>query len=225
MAYDVNLRTGEDFESFEIDKAPSICPHCHKNINPNILYGYQSASDYGYLELDILMACPDKHNCGKGFLAIYLNSYSNQYRLSHTTFGKPVTHTFNPIIQSISPSFIKIYNESSFAEQHKLLEICGVGYRKALEFLIKDYSKQNNPGKEAEIESKMLSNCINSYVTDDRIKTVAKRAVWLGNDETHYVRKWTGKDLQDLKKLIDLTLHWIEMEMLTKSFEDEMPEN
>ena len=32
------------------------------------------------------------------------------------------------------------------------------------------------------------------------------------------------KNLTDLKKLIDLTLHWVEMEKLTESFEDEMPE-
>jgi hypothetical protein len=49
------------------------------------------------------------------------------------------------------------------------------------------------------------------------------RAVWIGNDVTHYIRKWEGKNLEDLKKLIELTVHWIEMEALSKSFEDEMP--
>ena len=66
--------------------------------------------------------------------------------------------------------------------------------------------------------------CINDYVNDTRIKSVAKRAVWLGNDETHYIRKWEGKNLEDMKKLIDLTVHWIEMEKLTESFEDDMPD-
>ena len=69
-----------------------------------------------------------------------------------------------------------------------------------------------------------LANCIKEFVTDERIKSVAKRAVWLGNDETHYVRKWETKNLVDLKKLISLTVHWIEMEKLTESFEEEMPE-
>lgn len=69
-----------------------------------------------------------------------------------------------------------------------------------------------------------LGNCIKSYVDDSRIKTVAQRAVWLGNDETHYIRKWEGKNLNDLKKLIELTVHWIEMERLTESFKEEMPE-
>jgi hypothetical protein len=46
----------------------------------------------------------------------------------------------------------------------------------------------------------------------------------LGNDETHYVRKWADKDLNDLKNLISLTRHWIEMDQLTKDFVKDMPE-
>jgi hypothetical protein len=53
---------------------------------------------------------------------------------------------------------------------------------------------------------------------------VAKRAAWLGNDETHYIRKWEDKDLDDLKKLIKLTVLWIEMEQMTKDALVEMPE-
>ena len=65
---------------------------------------------------------------------------------------------------------------------------------------------------------------INKYVDDVRIKEVAKRAVWLGNDETHYVRQWDDKDIHSLKTLIDLTVHWIEAEEMTKSILKEMPE-
>ena len=105
-----------------------------------------------------------------------------------------------------------------------MFEICGVGFRKALEFLIKDYAKFKNPEESEQIERKFLGKRIGDYIDDTRIKTVAKRAVWLGNDETHYVRKWEDKDLSDLKKLIELTVHWIEMEFLTESFENDMPE-
>lgn len=47
---------------------------------------------------------------------------------------------------------------------------------------------------------------------------------WLGNDETHYVRKWEDKDLKDLKKLISLTIHWIEMDALTVEVIADMPD-
>lgn len=44
------------------------------------------------------------------------------------------------------------------------------------------------------------------------------RAVWLGNDETHYVRKWEEKDVNDLKLLVRLTVNWIDNVLLTKKY-------
>lgn len=131
---------------------------------------------------------------------------------------------FNNEVKNISSQFVIIYNQAYTAEQQNLLEICGVGYRKAIEYLIKDYTIKENPEKEDNIKRMQLSNVISTYVNDPKIKSVAKRATWLGNDETHYVRKWNGKDLRDLKVLIELTVHWIEMEILTKSFENDMPD-
>jgi len=70
----------------------------------------------------------------------------------------------------------------------------------------------------------LLAACIEKYVKSEQIKQIAKRAAWLGNDEIHYTRKWEGKDLVDLKRLITLTLHWIEIEKLTADVIDDMPE-
>jgi hypothetical protein len=53
-----------------------------------------------------------------------------------------------------------------------------------------------------------------------RVKQVAASG-WLGNDETHYLRKWETKELTDLKKLIQLTVHWIQMERLTDGIVDD----
>ena len=59
-------------------------------------------------------------------------------------------------------------------------------------------------------------------MSNEKVKEVAKRAVWIGNDETHYVRRWEGKDIEDLKTLIEITIHWIEMEKLTADYLTEM---
>ena len=133
--------------------------------------------------------------------------------------------TFSPIITELSSAFVKIYNEAYAAEQMSLMEICGVGYRKALEFLVKDYAIVGKDEETVEkIKKSFLGPCIESYVTDARIKEVAKRAVWLGNDETHYVRKWENKDVQDLKGLIRLTIRWVEQEKETERLLEEMKE-
>jgi len=134
------------------------------------------------------------------------------------------TSTQAETIQNISPDFTAIFREAETAEQHGLKLVCGPGYRKALEFLIKDYVMKTHPDKADEIKKQQLAACINNWVTDTRVKQVAARAAWLGNDETHYSRKWEDKDLTDLKGLIKLTVHWIEMDELTKTVLTEMPE-
>ncbi len=49
-------------------------------------------------------------------------------------------------------------------------------------------------------------------------------ATWLGNDETHYVRKWENKELSDLKKLVELTVYWVASDILTRELEASMPD-
>ena len=127
-------------------------------------------------------------------------------------------------IRAISPDFCEIYAQAEMAEQHGLILIAGPGYRKALEFLMKDYAFMQEPTQKDVIEKMLLGPCISTYIKSDQIKAIAKRAAWLGNDETHYVRKWADKDLGDLKKLISLTLHWIEAEKLSQDIIKDMPE-
>jgi hypothetical protein len=70
----------------------------------------------------------------------------------------------------------------------------------------------------------MLGACIEEYVEDAKIKAVAKRAAWLGNDEMHYERRWKDKDLTDLITLLNLVQHWIQAEHLTKEALKSMPD-
>ena len=137
----------------------------------------------------------------------------------------PEKRTFSNIISELSPNFCEIYNQAYIAEQTNLMQICGTGYRKSLEFLIKDYLISTVPEDQHEaIKNKFLNNCIRDNISNINIKTVASRAVWLGNDETHYTRKWEDKDINDLKSIIELTLHWIESEIRTQKLLEDMPE-
>jgi len=123
-----------------------------------------------------------------------------------------------------SPKFFVIYNQAKEADDRRLKEICGAGYRRALEFLIKDYLVKEKGKKSKEIRETRLGTCIKDYIDNQNIKDCAKRAAWLGNDETHYIRKWKDKDLEDLKDLIELTANWIRDEHLTRRIKKEMPE-
>jgi hypothetical protein len=208
-----------DGDHKELTGWPSMCPFCHNHVSPGVksFYRYDKS-------LEAFVICPNP-SCKHGFIAYFVQEANLNYKyLNQNSVGTPMKMFFEEIIEGISPQFVLIYNQAYFSEQHKLLEISGVGYRKSLEFLLKDYLISKNNENKEDIEGLLLGKCIQKYITNDRIKSVAKRAAWLGNDETHYVRKWEGKNLADLKKLIDLTVHWIGMEMLTDSFGDEMPD-
>ncbi|MEX0739026.1 MAG: hypothetical protein WD071_06775 [Pseudohongiella sp.] len=121
-------------------------------------------------------------------------------------------------VANLSPLFVEIYTQSYQAEALNMKQISGIGYRKSLEFLIKDFCISNHPEKSEEIKGKPLAKCIGEYIDDNRIKECARRASWLGNDEAHYVRKWSDKDVEDLKILIRLCTLWIQSHILTEAY-------
>jgi hypothetical protein len=202
------------------DKEPNECPFCHKSISPRIYQGFKKDKI-----LEIVYRCPDS-DCGRIFTSLYryeLVSGNNfQFKYKSSSVGTFIDKDFNENVKTLSPNFVDIFNQASKAESMNLNHISGIGFRKALEFLIKDYLIKNNPEKEENIKKKFLGKCIKDDIDNVNVKEMAERATWLGNDETHYVRKWEDKDINDLKILIKVTLHWIEMELLTEQYKTEM---
>jgi hypothetical protein len=200
--------------------APNKCPICH-----HIVIIKESISIFAHQhEVQLVFRCPN-NDCESFFIAYYEVSPNGEvsfkcYKPLAVSFTK-----FPQLITSISPSFIDIYKEAEEARQIGLSQISGPGYRKAFEFLVKDYAKSLvSSEKHPEIEKSFAGNVVNNYIQDKRIQAVSKRALWLGNDETHYLRKWGEKDVTDLITLIDLTIRWIEIEKISSDYISEMPE-
>ena len=128
-----------------------------------------------------------------------------------------------PEISSISSTFAKTYTQVLAAEQQELDELIGIGLRKALEFLVKDFAITEYPGDSAAIQKASLKDCIEQYIGDVDAKACAHRAAWLGNDFTHYLRLWPEKDLLELKKLISLTVFWITNALKSRASRASMP--
>ena len=132
-----------------------------------------------------------------------------------------------PLIDSFSPQFAIIYNQALNAELLGMSEIAGLGFRKALEFVVKDYCIHLKPDQEEQIKKEWLKKVIDNRLTNNRLKQAAEKAAWLGNDEGHYVRRWVDHDIQDLKRLIRMTVNGmneqLEFDGLMTSFEDKEP--
>jgi hypothetical protein len=207
----------ETEQPIEINRFPDTCPLCHHGIDPRFKMAYSEEK-----LSQAIFQCP-RDECHRFFIGYYqfaggvfflrnLEPFSHQFR------------GFSDEINIVSHQFTKIYNEAKEAEEKGLMEICGCGYRKALEFLIKDYAILNSSDETErdEIKKKFLSNVIKEHVTDENIKATAELATWIGNDETHYMRRWTQMDVNDLKTLIELTVRWIESSEMTKSYKARM---
>ncbi len=91
--------------------------------------------------------------------------------------------------------------------------------------MIKDYAKSRSSSDEEKlaIEKAFSGKVVQDHISDPRIQAVAERALWLGNDESHYLRKWTSHDIEDLITLIGLAVRWIEIEQLSQAYTDDMP--
>ncbi|CAD6494485.1 MAG: hypothetical protein LAKADJCE_00787 [Candidatus Argoarchaeum ethanivorans] len=196
-----------------------ICPFCHKSIEMQPLV-YVNFEEYNN---QILLKCK---SCKNSFIGdTTRNNNTGNFNIIKLSKGTHKTSEFSKEIIDLSSTFVKIYGEAEFAEQENLMEICGVGYRKALEFLIKDYLISIKPDEEENIKNRFLGRCIKEDIEYTKIKQIAEKATWLGNDETHYIKKWEDKDLGDLKKLINITVHYILMELQAKTYLSDMEDN
>lgn len=218
----------------DIDVPPDTCPFCKKKCHPTVKYALVDDARHSPRVLQVVVQCPSTQ-CRRLFIATYrveqaANVYGIHYGhlMNATTLVYDVKRTFSRHVQDVSPSFCDIYREAEIAEQNELLLVCGAGYRKALEFLIKDFIIKHlladHPEEHERIKEAFLGTCITKYIDNPQIRAAAERAAWLGNDETHYVRRWEDRDLNDLKRLINMTVSWIELVLESAAYQEAMPD-
>ncbi|WP_253723859.1 DUF4145 domain-containing protein [Staphylococcus carnosus] len=171
--------------------------------------------------MSLTLQCP---SCNNNFLQTYKvilmpNGYISELKMDNS---KPMPETlfdYPSEIDKISKEFNNIITQSSNAEDLGYDHLAGIGYRKAIEFLVKDYLIEFKNEDRDSISSKLLSQCIKS-IDDERIQNLAKAASWIGNDETHYIRKHIDKDIQDLKSFLHTLTSLVSFEIQISKAED-----
>ena len=209
-----------NISSYPIE-VPSSCPICHAYGDTEIIKCFEN---HALNRVEVIFRCafPD---CNSYYIGYYPPfSSPNRWKCQFLTPRKPEISVFKESVSKISPRFIDIYKQAEEARALGLDDIAGPGFRKAFEFLIKDYAKTLAPEKKEEIEKSFSGGVLNQYIPVGKIQAVAKRALWLGNDETHYLKKWEKHDVDDLIVLIRLTSDWIDIEHLSETYTSEMPE-
>lgn len=187
-----------------------ICPNCGRGIEPIL----KDSSFYKDEQSHILFLTLFCNSCKYAWVDSYdyLSNYGDVFpkNLHH---HKELPSEFPKEISKLSPQGVKTYIQSLQAEVDGYDTLVGIGLRKSLEFIIKDFLIYKFPEKVDEIKKKMLGSVINDYIEDQVLQKLAQATSWIGNDETHYVRKHTDKDLQDLKKFLNATIRFIEYQL------------
>ena len=150
---------------------PKTCPICNllMTVNSN---GVTSHPSTGELQAAFLCTNAD---CRSYFIGYYRGTGNEGIfelrRLEPPNLTQP---TFPEFVKEISPQFIEIYRQAHEARERGLDHVAGPGYRKAFEFLIKDYAKSIDISKSDEIDQAFAGDVVNKFISDVRVQAVAK---------------------------------------------------
>lgn len=128
---------------------PNTCPICKHAVHPRF------AAQTPWIDalnpdeprwMDVAYVCP-RNECSRMFVSIYKCTITGtagiqktqKYEFEYSIPNLPTEPIHDEEIKSVSSNFVELYRQASDAESYRLGDIAGVAYRKALEFLIKDY--------------------------------------------------------------------------------------
>ena len=198
-----------------------ICPRCGKGIDM-VKTTHQDFLDIfdekqQNFNLISIYQCP---SCHKGFVVMhhierqetpmcgYVFAENSQSVYPSAIPGLQIDECIN----KVSPRFYEIYSQCLQAKSSGLNELYGMGFRKALEHLVKDYAIFKNPAEQKIIESISLHQCIERYFNDSDAKNALLACKILGNNETHYVNDNDKNDVYLFENLIEDTIYYIHRE-------------
>ena len=83
-----------------------------------------------------------------------------------------------------------------------------MGYRKSLEILLKDYLALKKPDLKESIPKMKVQKAI-GFIEIPQLKSLFLAGFKIGNDETHYYKKYEDWDIDNLKDFINSALTYI----------------
>lgn len=193
--------------TFEI---PIICPNCSSYLQPIV-------KDCKILIFDkdsLLVISYIGNCCNTPFYATY--RYHKNYK---TTLLDVYPHLKSIIlpdnIKNLTPRFANLYEQAYTAEQNGHIELAGCGYRNSIEILIKDFAIQKLKASKDEVSKLSLYDAIGKYLPEVNIDTSAADVIRvLGNDYTHYQRKYDDIDFIVVKKYLEIFIQQVETKLL-----------
>lgn len=198
--------------NFPLQK-PMLCPICGayedgKTIDRKIYPGPH--------QVEIGTVAYKCTHCAQYYLAVYKIDKTNK-QADFAGFYPPASMEYqNEIIESTSPGFIFSYNQALRAEIRGDIELAAIGFRHSLECLVKDYAIKECGADEAKVNKTKLIDAISQYLEEKDLVSTADVIRILGNDYTHYERKYPQIDFDLLKRYMDIFIKLIETKLLVR---------
>ncbi len=188
---------------------PATCPFCGYGTDAT----FAKKEIYSFNENYILAGSCKCTSCGKTFFFACEyedNAVHNPILYPAVSF----TPYKNETLATISERFIDMYNQALQCEFVGNIELAAIGYRSSLEILIKDFAITELKKSPEEVVSKKLCTAISEYLKQPELVNTADVIRILGNDYTHYKRKYPEHDFHLLKGYMDIFLKQIEVQYM-----------
>lgn len=190
---------------------PAQCPHCGFGCDPIILQNHY-VKPLKYQSQYFVFLIFQCTACKKLFTATYKVEDGHSC-ICCMTPDRPSIFS-DEHIENMSPRFIKIYNQALRAKDNRDFDLASIGYRAALEILVKDYAMKELNEPPEKVIHKNLHNSISDYLSENGFINTADVVRILGNDHAHYVCKYPMYDFDILQNYMDIFISLIRTKLL-----------
>ena len=187
---------------------PAICPHCGIHCDAHVIDKVNfDKKDFQFVFLIFQCTACDK---------IFTATYRVKEQRSEICGITPnvISSYSDELISGISPRFISLYNQALRSKDNKDFDLAAIGYRSAIEVLIKDYAINELNKDENEVSKKKLHDAISEYLPGSDFMNSADVIRYIGNDYTHYDRKYSDLDFGILDTYMDIFIGLIRTKLL-----------
>lgn len=193
-------------QNFSIPK-PMLCPHCLVYVDGVQTYSVLLAGNSEHDRIGV--AAYQCTHCQKRFVVIYGIDFKVGSATFEMIYPSANLEFQDKRLEIFSPRFMTMYNQALQCEKNGNFELAAVGFRAALEILVKDYAIKELKIDSETVSGKILFNAIGEYLDEKPLVTSADVIRILGNDYAHYERKYPEHDFEILKEYMEIFIHLV----------------
>lgn len=190
-------------------EVPETCPHCHHHVDPRRLTACDTV--LGGTRVDFAFQCP-RPECRRVFVGRYELGLDGELDLASVAPAQARRESVPAEVEALSPAFVEVFGQAQDADSRGHTHLAALGYRGALDLLVRDYAVREHPELAAEIRGLSLAGCIARFADNPRVKAAAARTPALapGCDDHEAVA--------ELKVLLRLTVNWLDNVLLERTY-------